>query len=113
MSKGTNRLSKPKDCGYVISYYLSPHNVSVYLLGFIPLHRIALTDVHYLRLASADEVPRAYYIRNWSHFRPSRAAHCPVYKLQTKARRKRIFLKLRSGAHFRLRRAIGDHKKKP
>jgi hypothetical protein len=108
-----DRLSNPKDCRYVVSYHLTPGALTVSLLGFIRLRRVALSDVRYLRLASSDEVSHTYFFRNWSHFRPGRARYCPIYVLRTRKRNKRIFLKLRSGAHFRLRRAIGEYKVAP
>ena len=109
---GTDRLSKAKDCGFTVSYGLTPKGLTFYLLGAIPVRCIRLTDVEYLRLASPSEVSRWYYLRNWRHFQPSRAARCPVYVLQTKAKRRPIFLKLRGGAHFRLRTAIGRYRQK-
>ena len=108
-----DRLSKIADCGLLISYTLTPNRLVIHLLGFIPRHSIRLADVDYLRLASRDEVPGLFYLRNMKHFRPAGAAHCPVYVLKTRKRRKRVYLKLRGGSHFRLRSAIGRHRRAP
>ena len=106
-----DRLSKFADCGLLVSYTLMPDRLVIYLLGFIPARVFKLKDVAYLRLASQDEVPHWFYVRNMKHFRPAGAAHCPVYVLQSSKRSKRAYLKLRGGAHFRLRSAIGFHRR--
>lgn len=108
-----DRLSKIAECGLTVSYTLLPNRLVIRFLGFIPLYTIKLADVAYLRLASRDEVPTLFYLRNMKRFRPSGAAYCPVYVLQTKKRRKRVYLKLRGGAHFRLRSAIGRFRRAP
>lgn len=101
-----DKLSTVADCGLAISYWLLPDRLTIRLFGVIPLHRIALGEVAYFRLASSDEVPRWFFFRNWKHFSPPTVAYCPVYVLKTN-RRKKVYLKLRGGAHFRLRTAIG------
>ena len=77
------------------------------MFGFIPVQRISLAEVHYLRLATYDElITPTYLLFHWPQLLPYHRSVRPVYVLQTKTRR-RIFLKLSAGAHFKLRQAIG------
>ncbi len=99
-------LLNPVSIGSVCSHELSGNIITSRLFGFIPVQSIHLADVHYLRLATNDELTPVYLLFNWSRFLPQQHSVRPVYILQTKTRR-RIFLKLGGGAHFRLRQAIG------
>ena len=80
--------------------------IVVRFLGLIPWKYIFLSDIHYLRLATRDEVSLAYLLLNYSNFFFHRRHGHPVYVIQTKQGRN-LFLKLAGGAHFRLRQAIG------
>lgn len=86
------------------SYDLTNNSIRIRLLGLVPIKTIHLTDVHYLRLATKDEMTTAYLLFNWLKLLSRRRT--PIYVLQTKGRR-RIFLRLDSCAHFKLRQAIG------
>ena len=91
------------------SYDLEGDHVVSRLFGLFPLNRIHLGAVHYLRLATRNEVSPAYFIMNWPRFLlASHRAVSPVYILQTRKGHK-LFLRLEGGAHFRLRQAIARH----
>ncbi|HSR88019.1 MAG TPA: hypothetical protein VLL07_03615 [Pontiella sp.] len=94
--------------GSPCSYKLEGDHISGKFLGFIPAGNIHLENVNYLRLATSDEAPPLYVFFNYIQFMSFRRARRPVYVLQTQSRR-RIFLKLDSGTHFRLRQAIGRY----
>lgn len=94
--------------GSLFSYELSGEHIIGRLFGIAPLLNIHLGAVHYLRLATPTETPPFFLLFNWVQFLSYRRAVRPVYVLQTRSRH-RIFLKLDSGTHFRLRQAIGRH----
>lgn len=84
------------------SYELSGNLLITRLFGFLPVFRIHLSNIHYLRLAARDELNPVHLLVTWSHQRAS----SPLYVLQAKTGR-RLFLKLNGKAHFTLRQAIG------
>lgn len=90
------------------SYKLSGEHIVGNLFGILPVRQIHLGAVNYLRLATSDEAPPLYVLFNCLQFMSYRRAVRPVYVLQTQSRR-RLFLKLDSGTHFRLRQALGRH----
>jgi hypothetical protein len=94
------------------SYKLRGNRIIARLFGRLPLRHIHLNDVQYLRLASRDEVSPSYLMLNWMSFLPHCHLMCPVYVLKTRKGR-RCFLKLKGGAHFRLRQAIARYPKHP
>ena len=94
--------------GSLYSYELSGDYLVGRLFGLIPAVRIHLAAVHYLRLATKSEIPAFSMLFKWVHFLPNRKTVSPLYVLQTRSRH-RIFLKMDSGAHFRLRRVIGRY----
>ena len=100
-------LLNPASLGSAFSYELSGNIIKGRLFGLIPVKSIHLADVHYLRLATCDELTPTYLLFNWPQFLPHHRSIRPVYILQTKTRH-RIFLRLGDGAHFRLRQAIGQ-----
>jgi hypothetical protein len=100
------KLLSPSTPSSPCSYELQGHLLIARLFGLIPVFSIHLSNVHYLRLATRDEVTPFYHLINCLQFMPHRRAVCPVYMLQAKTGR-RLFLKLESGAHFTLRKAIG------
>lgn len=102
----------PAGLGSPLTYELCSDRIVVRFLGLVPLRLIALEDVLCLRLASQDEMPSLLLPLNWIHFLPRRRSLRPVYLLQTFSG-KRLFLRLASGAHFRLRRAIAQSKNEP
>jgi len=99
-------ILSPSSPGTPCSYELKGHLLTARLFGLVPIFTIHLSNVHYLRLASRDEVSPLYLITNWLQFLPHRRSICPVYVLQAKTGR-RLFLKLEGEAHFKLRQAIG------
>jgi hypothetical protein len=94
--------------GSACSYELCGEYILARFLGVIPVKRIHLAAVYYLRLATLREAPVLFRLFNWVHFLPHRRATRPVYILQTRSRH-RIFLKLTNGVHFKLRQAINKH----
>jgi hypothetical protein len=110
MAVSTRQRLVISDCGLAsfYSYELSGDYLVGRLFGLIPMVRIHLAAIHYLRLASRTELSPLYLLFKWVHFLPHRRAACPLYVLQTRSRH-RIFLKLDQGAHFRLKRVMGRH----
>jgi len=105
-----NTCISPLSMGSVYSFELKGSSVVSRLFGVIPVHHVHLADVHYLRLATRDEVSIIYSLFNWAQFHPLRRARCPVYILQTNKRRC-LFLKLKGDTHFKLRQAIARHQR--
>ena len=106
-SKFSTKLSS-FGMGSPCSYTLEGEHINGNLFGLIPVRHIHLGAVNYLRLATSDEAPPLYLIFNCIQFMSHRRATRPVYVMQTQSRH-RIFLKLDSGTHFRLRQALGRH----
>ena len=105
---GRKKLS-PASIGSPCSYELMGEYIVGRFLGIIPIARIHLGAVHYLRLATRNETNPLYLLLNWPQFlMSSRRAVRPVYILQTR-KGQRLFLKLEGGEHFRLRQAIARH----
>lgn len=98
--------------GSPCSYAVDGEYIIGRLFGLIPVVRIHLGAVHYLRLASRSDASPLYMLFNYINFMPHMRSRCPVYVLQTRSHH-RIFLKMESGTHFRLRQAIGKHNRKP
>ena len=95
--------------GSPISFELNGDHVIGRLLGLIPICKIHLKAVLYLRLASRHEVSPLFFMLNWPQMLlASHRAICPVYVLQTRKGQK-IFIKMKGGGHFRLREAIARH----
>ncbi len=94
--------------GSPFSYGICGEHVVGRLFGILPVIRIHLGAVYYLRLASPSDTTPIFLFFNWMHFMPHKRSVRPVYILQTRARH-RIFLKLDSASHFKLRQAIGKH----
>lgn len=100
-------LLSPASLHSICSCELSGNIITRRLFGLVPVQRIHLVDVHYLRLATYDElITPTYLLFNWPQLLPYHRSVRPVYILQTKTRR-RIFLTLGAGAHFKLRQALG------
>ena len=99
-------LLSPVSIGSPCAHKLQDDRVVSYFLGLVPIRTLPLSEVLYLRLATRREAFPVYLLFNWTSFLSHRRSIRPVYVLQTKGRR-RIFLKLESGIHFKLRQAIG------
>ena len=105
-------LISPLSLGSPCSFELRGDQIVGRFLGFIPIRKIHLANINYLRLATRDEVHPIYLLLNWSHFFSSRRTSCPVYLLQT-GKRGKILLKLKGDMHFKLRQVIGRHNQRP
>jgi hypothetical protein len=105
-ARHSKTILSPSSPGSLCSYELQGSLLTARLFGFVPAFTIHLSNVHYLRLATPDEVSPLYLATNWLQFLPHRRSICPVYVLQAKTGR-RLFLKLDGTAHFKLRQAIG------
>ena len=109
----TKRAGKSKiasvSFGSPCSYEINGDHIIGRFLGMIPIFRIHLGAIHYLRLATRCEVSPLYFILNWPQMLlASHRSICPVYVMRT-LKGQKIFLKMKSGAHFRLRQAIARH----
>ena len=98
-------ILSPVSMGSACSFELYDGKFTKRLFGFIPIRTIQVSDVHYLRLAAKDEFSSTYLLFHWPSFLSHRRSARPIYILQTKKGR-RIFLRLKGGAHFRIRQAI-------
>lgn len=95
--------------GSPFSFELKGDHVLVKLLGVVPVGKVHLGAIHFLRLATKNEVSPIYFVLNWPQMLlVSQRSKCPVYILQTRKGHK-FFLKMEGGAHFRLRQAIARH----
>ena len=95
--------------GSPFSFELRGDHIIQRFLGVIPMGKVHLGAVHYLRLATRNEVSPLYFILNWQQMLlASHRSTCPVYVLQTRKGRK-LFMKMEGSEHFRLRQAIGRH----
>lgn len=95
--------------GSPCSYELVGDHMVGRFLGLVPICKIHLGAVHYLRLATRNEVSPVYFMLNWPQMLlASHRSVCPVYLLQTRKGQK-VFLKMEGGAHYRLRKAIARH----
>jgi hypothetical protein len=101
----------PWSFGSACSYELRGDWIVGKLLGFIPIKRVHMEKVQYLRLATRDELSPLYLLLNWKHFLSNRRTICPIYVLQT-GKRQRMFLKLKGDMHFKLRQVIGRKQEK-
>ena len=99
-------LLAPVSIGSPCAHKLRDDRVVCYFLGLLPVYILPLSEVRYLRLATHREVSFGYLLLNWTSFLPRQRSRRPVYILQAKGRR-RIYLKLEGGIHFKLRQAIG------
>lgn len=99
----------PFSRGTLCSYELRGNRMVTRLFGILPVQSIHLADIHYLRLASQDEMNPISLLTNWPHFLSYRRSVRPVYVLQTKTHR-RLFLRLDGKAHFKLRQAIARNR---
>ena len=95
----------PISLASLCSYELDGNIITIRWFGFLTIRTIRLANVNYLRLATQNELPPLYRLFNWQQFIPHRHLVRPVYILQTTPHQ-RIFLKLDSSAHFKLRQAI-------
>ncbi|MBP7275610.1 MAG: hypothetical protein KBA51_05350 [Kiritimatiellae bacterium] len=115
------RRNKPAWEGWFFAYQLTPDSIRLWWLRCIPLGRILLSNVSFLRQRSQTELTQLVRdtltrpARSWYWPHPLRMGrpgfdHAP-YVLGT-ASGSRIYLKLRHGFHYRLREAIGRAREK-
>lgn len=108
---GKTKIANPS-LGSPFSFELRGDHIVQRFLGLIPAGKVHLGAVHYLRLATRNEVSPLYFLLNWPQLLlASKRSTCPVYVLQTRKGQK-MFLKMRGGEHFRLRQAIARHSDK-
>ena len=69
--------------GSCISYKLCGNEITVNMLGLVPIRKIRLADIRTLRLASRKEVPRLVFALNWMLYYLWHPAYRPIYFLQT------------------------------
>ncbi len=101
---GKTMLS-PLSSGSCFSYELCGNKIVARFLGIVPVKKIGLTEIRYLRLATRDEPAPLVFLLNWMAFYFNRRAYNPIYMLQTR-KGKRYFMKLNTSAHRKLRMAI-------
>ncbi|QBG46190.1 hypothetical protein EGM51_01770 [Verrucomicrobia bacterium S94] len=98
----------PVSPGSLFSYELYGDYLIRRFLGLLPVTRVHLGAVRYLRLATRNEISLSNMLLNGLQLMNRQRSKHPVYILHTRKGRK-MFLKLESGSHFRLRQAIARH----
>lgn len=106
MTDNTKIVENNLTTGFLLSHDLTQQHLRVKLLGCVVVRKLALENLHSLRLAAREEVSWLYFILNWTHFLPAKRARCPVYVVSHK--KQRIALKLQGASHYSLRKAIAD-----
>jgi hypothetical protein len=101
--------------GFLVSISLSDEKLSHSLLRLIPLSSIPLRDVDCMRASFFDDVfprrnrlLRIFANRFWicTGLGGDRRL-APLYVIETREKRRRIFLRLESAFHYRVRSALG------
>ncbi len=101
---GKTTLS-PLNSGSCFSYELCGNRIVVRFLGIVPVKKIGLAEIRYLRVATRDEPAPLVFLLNWMAFYFNRRAYNPIYMLQT-YKGKRYFMKLNTSAFQRLKKAL-------
>ena len=104
MKPRRSSIIKPLTPGSIFSYELNDHQIRERLFGVIPFRKIKLSEIHFLRLATKEELPVTALIFDWGLLLPGRRSKKPTYIIQTKY--DRLLIPLQSGSHFMLRQAI-------
>ncbi len=101
--------------GFTFSFELSNETLVWKFCRLIPLARIKLNDIDHLRSSFFDEVfpgiktlHRFIQNRYWFSSIPRNdRKFSPLYVIETHHRHRKIFLKLESSFHYRIRSALG------
>lgn len=101
---GKTMLS-PLNSGSCLSYELCGNEIVVRFLGIVPIKKIRLAEIQYLRLATSDEPAPFVFFLNWMAFYFNRRAYNPIYLLQTR-KGKCYFIKLNTSSFRRLKKAL-------
>lgn len=101
--------------GFLIAYEITETHFRLRLLRLIPLARIRLDEIQYIRQRSgegmggllAEVIRHPFHSLYWPHplFGFSRAESTAYVIRMTSGRR--VFVRLRTGFHYRLRAAMG------
>ena len=110
MKKQAKVLDRCLSRNLLVSYQLTNEYLIGKLFGVIRLRKILLSDILYLRLATWREASFLFLLLNWIWFTSAKRSTCPVYAIYSR-QKKLLLLKLRGGAHYKLRKAIADQKK--
>ncbi|MBN2163373.1 MAG: hypothetical protein JXR25_10040 [Pontiellaceae bacterium] len=93
--------------GAPFSFALRRNSIIVMLFWALPISTVQLEEVDYLRLASLSEAPWYFILLNLDRLFSHQRSREPIYVVRTHSG-KRYFMAMESGAHFRLRQAIGN-----
>ena len=100
--------------GFFLAFRLTDRRLSLKLFRIIPLSWVRLEDITYLRVASIEEFLTSWKKGVSAEFWPAfitgyNRRMAPVYMLNVehKKKRRKIYLRLKSGFHYRLRTTIG------
>ncbi len=101
--------------GFTFAVRLRSDRVVFSFLGILPLYRVDIDDIEYLRVSSMNEYFEAMRsgesVRYWPSFITGYAKRlAPVYVIKVKSSDEKVFVRLRSGFHYLLRTAIGREK---
>ncbi len=101
--------------GIFLSTVLSDEWLMLKILRIIPISWVRVSDIEYLRISSFREhvssLRHGINSQYWpSYIRGYRRKTAPVYMLQVKGDERRIFIRVKSGFHYRLRTAINREK---
>lgn len=97
--------------GFIFAVRLKSDRVVFRFLGILPVHRVNIDDIEYLRVSSMNEYFEALrageVVRFWPSFITGYAKRmAPVYVIKLISSDEKVFLRLRSGFHYLLRTAI-------
>ncbi len=101
----------PLSFGSVCSYELRGDWLIGKLMGCIPVKRVHVKNVRFLRLATRDELSPLYLLLNWQYFLSNRRTISPIYILKT-GKHQHVLLKLKGDMHFKLRQVLGRRQEK-
>ena len=102
--------------GVFLAVELTDRKLCVKLLSLIPISWVHLDRVDYLRVSNFSEhlayMRRGIKSQYWpTFFRGYKRRTTPVYMLKIDNGKRRIFVRLQSSLHYRLRNAIGRNHK--
>lgn len=98
--------------GFILSIELTDQKLYLKILRLLPISKVRLKDIDYMRVSNFNEylefTRRSLHSQFWpTFFRGFKKKTAPIYMLKIKNGKRRLFLRLSSGFHYRLRTYIG------
>ncbi|MFC1467717.1 hypothetical protein ACFLQY_03385 [Verrucomicrobiota bacterium] len=108
----SNKKTNSQFQGLIFAYELTPQDIKLRFLRLIPLSRIKLKDVKYMRLSARRECLDFGLNFIWPSFLRNDRGQNPVYVITTRRGGKKFFLRMGGSFHYKVRSAIGQHQKR-